>query len=847
MPDHSGRTEVEMRHQIKSLLAEGMTGVLLLCSLSGCMTAKAAVHPASPEPAQQIEEAAASLLKTASHSLDAGKEETVYVVADAAGKPTETIVSTWLKNPDGAAILEDVTDLTGIQNVKGSETYTQTPDGRITWAADGNDIYYQGKTDRALPVSTKITYALDGKEISPDKLAGKSGHLVIRFEYENHEKTVRQINGKDVTLYQPFTVISGLMMNKDKASNVTVSQGKVIDTGDQSIVLGVAMPGLSESLGLSELKTADGAPLDLNIPDSVCVEADVTDFELLTSLTIISNGLIQDLDLENVSSIDELEDAMNELTSASGKLKDGSEALYNGTSALSNGADELAAGIHKVNDGAVALNDGAAALSDGLGSLSEGAGKLSDGAATLSQGASSAADGAARLNDGLQTLNGQAPALRDGAAKAAEGAKALSEGAGKVNDGAAALNDGIGTLQSSVEGLPAGTKALSEGALQLGQALKNNDSPCLYAGAKQIEDASGVIRQGLTGETGSIKATADQIAQGAQQLSGGAKQLSQGAAKLQQVLGAVLEKAQKFVPLLSGLGIDVSDYLSQANEAYEALGQMKAGADSLSEGLTGEGASIYNAAAGISSGADQLGNGVTQIGAGAKSMEDGIDVLVSDENLGALQTGLNTLADNSSKLTDGVRQLKDGADALQTGTAQLAKGASALSNGTAALSDGAEAAVSGISKLAEGAADLKAGNEALAQGASTMSTGAATLSEGAHTASDGALALSSGSEELKNGTGTLAEGADKLTSGVKELLEGAKELMNGMRTFDEEGIQKLSSLVEDDAKELIDRVKALQELSTEYTSFDGIEGSERSIGKDSESVRFVIRTDSIEK
>ena len=140
---------------------------------------------------------AAEEVKEVTRTLDAavqaagsskGKQETVYVVADAAGRPEETIVSTWLKNPDGSEELTDTTSLTDIENVKGDETYTKNGDGTITWDADGNDIYYQGVSDKELPVTTTVTYSLDGKPVDPDTLAGANGHLSIAFSYDNATK-----------------------------------------------------------------------------------------------------------------------------------------------------------------------------------------------------------------------------------------------------------------------------------------------------------------------------------------------------------------------------------------------------------------------------------------------------------------------------------------------------------------------------------------------------------------------------------------------------------------------------------------------------------------------------------
>jgi putative membrane protein len=113
------------------------------------------------------------------------------------------------------------------------------------------------------------------------------------------------------------------------------------------------------------------------------------------------------------------------------------------------------------------------------------------------------------------------------------------------------------------------------------------------------------------------------------------------------------------------------------------------------------------------------------------------------------------------------------------------------------------------------------------------------LADGAKTLADGAGTLASGTATLKQGTTDLKDGGVTLSDGVSQLLSGAAELMDGMAQFDEEGIQELSSIFQDDAQELIDRVRAVQALGREYTSFTGDPD-----GADS-SVRFILRTDSI--
>ena len=103
-------------------------------------------------------------------------------------------------------ILNDESSLSGIKNLKGEETYS-TDGNKLTWETDGKDIYYQGTTEQALPVSMKFTYYLDGQEMKPEDLKGKSGHLTIHIDYRNNTKKTVDINGKAEEMYSPFVMI----------------------------------------------------------------------------------------------------------------------------------------------------------------------------------------------------------------------------------------------------------------------------------------------------------------------------------------------------------------------------------------------------------------------------------------------------------------------------------------------------------------------------------------------------------------------------------------------------------------------------------------------------------------
>lgn len=323
------------RHVVKKLLAFSMAAILPVAS---GMTVRAEESDDS--------------------SSDSGKEETVYVFTDASGNPQKTLVSNWLKNPDGSQTLADTSDLSDITNVEGDETYTQSGN-KLTWQADGDDIYYQGTTSKQAPVSVKLSYQLDGKDISADDLAGKSGHVTIRFDYENNATKNVTINGKNEEIKVPFAMVSGVVLPVDNFKNITVTNGRVLSEGKSNIVVGMAFPGLKESLNMDSASFKDNVG-DYNIPEYVEIEADATDFSLGMTLTVASTDVISQLKDAKDGKIDtsSITDSINELTDASQQLVDGAQQLKDGTAKLRTGTNDLASGGGKLKDGAGELAGG---------------------------------------------------------------------------------------------------------------------------------------------------------------------------------------------------------------------------------------------------------------------------------------------------------------------------------------------------------------------------------------------------------------------------------------------------------------------------------------------------------
>ena len=181
---------------------------------------------------------------------DADKDESVYLISDANGNVNKTIVVDHLKNKDKKDTLEDASNLSDIENVKGKEKFTQSGD-KLTWQAGGKDIYYQGTATAEPPVTQKVTYYLDDKEISPEDLAGKSGKVKIRFDYTNNTTFTETVNGEQQTVSVPFAAVTALVLG-DGFKNVEVTNGKVEANDTTNVVLGYALPGLKDSLGIKD-------------------------------------------------------------------------------------------------------------------------------------------------------------------------------------------------------------------------------------------------------------------------------------------------------------------------------------------------------------------------------------------------------------------------------------------------------------------------------------------------------------------------------------------------------------------------------------------------------------------
>lgn len=212
--------------------------------------------------------ASALLCSMAAYSLPVfgyTKEESVYTKLDSDGNAYKTTVSEHLKNTDNSELLKDMSDLLNIENVGGDEEFEKN-DNSLTWKTKGEDIYYEGTTEKELPIETKISYSLDGVETSKEDIVGKEGKVKITIQFTNKEERKVNINGTTETMYVPFVVGIGTVIDNENNKNIEITNGKVINNGNKTMVIGIAMPGMQESLDISK-----GT---LEIPESVEIKMD---------------------------------------------------------------------------------------------------------------------------------------------------------------------------------------------------------------------------------------------------------------------------------------------------------------------------------------------------------------------------------------------------------------------------------------------------------------------------------------------------------------------------------------------------------------------------------------------
>lgn len=755
-----------MSKTTKKILAICLCAALCLGG-AGMAFAQASSKKADDQPVSAAQQAAELQQKIS-------KDETVYVLTGADGSVKKIIVSDWLKNELGSASVADKSDLSDIENVKGDESYTINGDNMTVWDAQGNDIYYQGNIQKELPVGLSVRYYLDGKSVSPEELKGKSGKVTIRFDYENRQYETVQINGVNQRIYVPFAMLTGMILDNDTFQNVQITNGKLVNDGDRTVVVGLAFPGLQENLNLSRD--------DLSIPDSVEITADVTNFSLGMTVTLACNDLFSQLGDVDLTSLDSTS-ALDQLTGAMDQLLSGSSALYEGLSTLLDKSGELVSGVEELAQGAAAIKSGADSVDDGAAQLKAG---LAD------------------LSSGLNTLSANSEALNSGAKQVFN---SLLETA---------------ATQIRAKGLNVPDLTIENYAEELNTLIKSLDETTVYETAlKQVTDAVEAQRPVITQKvTEAVRQQVEtKVAAAVRQ------QVTEEvtAAVQQQVTATVTDTVQQQVAeqvIQAAANMSKADYDAavaagiipqQTQDAVNAAIQAQMGSEAVQSKIA-ENVSAQMASEAVQSKITE--NIDTQISSEAvqATITENTDAQMQTEAIQATiqqQTELQVQKAISENMAS---------DAVQSQLKKASEGAQTLIALKASLDD-YNTFYLGLLTYTGGVDDAAAGANALYAGADQLK--------------DGTAQLRAGAAQLYNGVLQLQDGTPALVSGVTQLKDGAMQLSEGLQQFNRDGIQKLVNLLQNDVGDLSARVQATIDVSKDYRSFAGIsddaEGQEKFI------------------
>ena len=625
----------------------------------------------------------------ASAEAETSKDETVYVLAGADGTVQKIIVSDWIKNAMAADSLEDKTELSDIENIKGDESFTLGGDNSCVWDAQGNDIYYQGNIEKELPVQMSVCYTLDGQAIAPEALAGQSGHVTIRFDYQNMQYEEVLLDGKTEKIYVPFTMLTGMLLDTEVFRNVTISNGKLINDGDRIAVVGIAFPGLQEDLAISKEK--------LDIPDYVEISADVQNFEMGMTMTLATTELFGAIDSDKLD-LHELSDAMAELTDAMDQLMDGSSQLYDGLCTLLEKSGDLVSGINK---------------------LAEGAAQLKAGAESLDSGAAQLQAGAAQLSSGLNTLNANSSSLNGGARQVFSSLLSMAN------------------TQLSEAGLSVPALTIDNYASVLDGVIASLDDTAVYQAALEQVTATVNANRGMIEEkvTEAVQAQVEaevsaQVTAAVQETVTQAVHENEAqfrAAVIQQALGMTVEEYKAAIEA----GLVTQEQQDAVNAAVEAAMQaeidarmqreeIQAQINAVTQQTVGEQMQSDEIQALIASNTElQVQQAISeamssdavqaQLSAAAEGAKSVIALKSSLDSYNAFYLGLITYTSGVSSAAAGANELKTGADALKAGTSELSAGAAELLQGIQTMKDSAPALVDGITQLRDGSMELSDG------------------------------------------------------------------------------------------------------------------------------------------
>lgn len=525
-----------------------------------------------------------------------GPEEVIYARLDASGDPQDAYAVVALTlTEDGTAT--HYGRYTAVSNLTDTSPIDYRS-GIVTLEADAGRYYYQGTLRSAkMPWNIEISYTLNGSEIDPDELGGRSGELGVNINTSVN-------SGFDPYFTENYMLQISVTLDASLCENISTRNGTVASAGSDKTITFVVLPGGEGDVGFT---------------------ADVTDFEMggftIAAVPYSMDSMMDMSELDGITSgIDQLTGAITQLTSGASAINDGAGALSENSATLTDASDQIESALRQISDGLQGYD--LSSMTEGLDQLQQLPAAFTQVAAALSQ-----------AGDGLIELYGGYDQIADGLHQAVDmiGEYLPGGGTGEGDEGDTGGGDGGNT----------------GGGMDMTQML--DMANIIYRAGY----TDGWVAAGGEGEPNVPTLTLDQllaiIGSTGSGTSGNGGDTGGGDGTTTQSPIEMLRQAADGLDTLNG-------YLYQAAEGmYTMSDEMMNAAIELSSGLEGMTDFDTSAITELQDGMLQLSDSYEQFNSGLKSYTDGVDQL--SEGMNTYTSGMYALNSETQGIPDMIDEL----------------------------------------------------------------------------------------------------------------------------------------------------------------------------------------------
>lgn len=715
------------------------------------------------------------------------KKETVYTLLDGDGTVSKTIVSSWLHDEDGLRNIQEILDLSNVENVE-SNVEPKVNGNLYTWNTEDTDIYYQGDCHKELPVNFEIKYYLDGKEITADKLQGKTGHLSIKINMKPNVSQTVMIQNQPVTIHPSFLCAAGMILDNETVKNVEGNNGRVINDGSHEAYVFASVPGLKQTLDEMGLHTLTDK---LSLVEETSIEADVENF----SLDSFFIGMGNEIPFENLFESSSVTSGIQSLMSAGDQLLNGSKALQEGIHLMNQESQPLTSAYPQIEN----LAQSSALMHEGTTSLYNALNEYTSGVEAIDKG------------------NKQLYSVPKGIKDAGDGTQNLHIGAQKLQSGIEQINSKISSLDP--ETIDEISNIILNSKQQLDQMEKTiqKDSAIMTGMSNSIDLINNSMESLNQVKTEFVNAVQEynkvietnneKVSQNNQIIDSYRNQMQRANDALNKAAQTTNEKLDETIVALQQVQQSTEDETLRAKlqEQIETIESEKIEASTLTVDYSNlsslepiDSQPLELSLKTLSDSISKMNDILAESNKVLPQLEN--DIIQSKETLNTLDAYLNTVVNCLpedpesiiSTLQQSVKQLEAGSKSLSQGCEQLNQGLNVLY----------EESMKGIDQLNEGSETLVSYNSELLEGSKALDQGAEQL------------------EAQKNNFSEMSNGLISLQKAFDELSAGTDQLVNGQSTFNEEGLGSLA-IASEELNKLNELAQQIDSLNKKYSSFSG--------------------------